>query len=212
MDRDARRACRPGSRDRVLPRRERLAVAGGPSGRFGEIKIWDVHQPKPKLRSTIHGHRDTILAIAFSPDGKSIASASYDKLVKVWDVDTGKQLKSLKEHTDAVYAVAFMPDGKRLVSAAGDRTLKVWDVAAGTRLTTVNDALDSLYAVAVNPAGTQIAAAGADRMSARGRGMRRPRPTRRRCRHPPSHTPTPSCVWRIPPTDPCWCPPAQIAS
>jgi Planctomycete cytochrome C/WD domain, G-beta repeat len=141
-----------------------LAIAGGPSGRFGEIKVWDVHQPKPKLLSTIHGHRDTILAIAFSPDGKSIASASYDKLVKVWDVNTGKQLKSLKEHSDAVYAVAFMPDGKRLVSAAGDRTLKVWDVAAGTRLTTINDALDSLYAVAVNPSGTQIAAAGADRI------------------------------------------------
>jgi hypothetical protein len=141
-----------------------LAVAGGPSGRFGEIKIWNVQQPQPKLISTIQGHRDTILAIAFSPDGKTIASASYDKLVKVWDVTTGKQLKTLKEHTDAVYAVAFMPDGKRLVSAAGDRTLKVWDVAEGTRLTTINDALDAVYTVAVNPSGTQIAAAGADRI------------------------------------------------
>jgi dipeptidyl aminopeptidase/acylaminoacyl peptidase len=141
-----------------------LAVGGGPSGRFGEIKIWDVQRPKPKLLSTIQGHRDTILAIAFSPDGKTIASASYDRLVKLWDLTTGKQLRSLKEHTDAVYAIAFMPDGKRLVSAAGDRTLKVWDVAEGKRLTTINDALDALYTVAVNPSGTQIAAAGADRI------------------------------------------------
>jgi dipeptidyl aminopeptidase/acylaminoacyl peptidase len=146
------------------PDGNRLAVAGGPSGRFGEIKIWDVQRPKPKLISTIQGHRDTILAIAFSPDGKTVASASYDKLVKIWDVTTGKQLHSLKEHTDAVYAVAFMPDGKRLVSAAGDRTLKVWDIAEGRRLTTINDALDALYTVVVNPSGTQIAAAGADRI------------------------------------------------
>ena len=141
-----------------------LAVAGGPSGRFGEIKIWDVGPAKPKLVSTIHGHTDTILAIAFSPDGSAIASASYDKLVKLWEVSTGKQIKSLKEHSDAVYALAFMPDGKRLVSAAGDRTLKVWDVSAGKRLVTMNDALDALYTVAVNPSGTEIAAAGADRM------------------------------------------------
>jgi hypothetical protein len=146
------------------PDGKRLAVAGGPSGRFGEIKIWDVGRTKPKLLSTIHGHADTILAIAFAPDGSSIASASYDKLVKLWDVNTGKQIKSLKEHSDAVYAVAFMPDGKRLVSAAGDRTLKVWDLTAGKRLITMNDALDALYTVAVNRSGTQIAAAGADRM------------------------------------------------
>lgn len=141
-----------------------LAAAGGPSGRFGEIKIWDVAAARPKVVTTIQGHADTILAIAFSPDGSTIASASYDKLVKLWDIATGKQIKSLKEHSDAVYAVAFMPDGKRLVSAAGDRTLKVWDVAEGKRLVTMNDALDALYAVAVDPAGTRVAAAGADRM------------------------------------------------
>jgi len=141
-----------------------LAVGGGPSGRFGEIRIWDVASVKPKLVSTIHGHADTILAIAFSPDGSTVASASYDKLVKLWDVATAKQIKSLKEHSDAVYALAYMPDGKRLVSAAGDRTLKVWDVSAGTRLVTMNEALDAVYTVAVNPSGTQIAAAGADRI------------------------------------------------
>ncbi|HEX6464945.1 MAG TPA: c-type cytochrome domain-containing protein, partial [Vicinamibacterales bacterium] len=145
------------------PDGRRLAVAGGPSGRFGEVKIWDL-SATPKVVSTIQGHTDTILAIAFAPDGATIATASYDKLVKLWDVSTGKLVKTLKEHSDAVFALAFMPSGKQLVSGAGDRTLKVWDVASGKRLVTINDALDSEYAVAVNPAGTQIAAAGADRM------------------------------------------------
>jgi hypothetical protein len=146
------------------PDGRRLAVAGGPAGRFGEIKIWDVAAAPPKLVSTIQGHTDTILAIAFSPDGATIASASYDKLVKLWEISTGKLLGTLKEHSDAVYSVAFMAGGRQVVSAAGDRTLKVWDAATGKRLVTINDALDAVYAVAVHPAGTHIAAAGADRM------------------------------------------------
>jgi hypothetical protein len=146
------------------PDGKRLAVAGGPSGRYGEIKIWDVTAAVPKLLSTIQGHRDSILAIAFSPDGGTLASASYDKLIKLWNVADGKVLATLKEHSDAVYAVAFLPGGTQLLSAAGDRTVKVWSVPAGKRLFTVNDSLDAVYAAAVHPSGRSFAAAGADRM------------------------------------------------
>ena len=146
------------------PDGKRLAVAGGSSGRNGEIKIWDMTAAVPKLVSTIQGHRDSILAIAFSPDGGTIASASYDKLVKLWNVADGKVIATLKEHSDAVYAVAFMPGGTQLLSAAGDRTVKVWNVSTGKRLFTVNDSLDAVYTAAVHPSGRWFAAAGADRM------------------------------------------------
>ena len=146
------------------PDGKRLAVAGGPSGRYGEIKIWDLTAPAPKLISTIQGHRDSILAIAFSPDGATIASASYDKLIKIWSVADGKVITTLREHSDAVYAVAFMPGGTQLLSAAGDRTVKIWDVSTGKRLFTVSDSLDAVYAAAVHPSGRWFAAAGADRM------------------------------------------------
>ena len=142
----------------------RLAAAGGPSGRYGEIKIWDVTDRTPKLVSTIQGHRDSILAIAFSPDGATLASGSYDKLVKLWNVKDGKVIATLKEHSDAVYALAFMPGGTQLLSAAGDRTVKIWDVATGKRLFTVNDSLDAVYTAAIQPSGGRFAAAGADRM------------------------------------------------
>jgi hypothetical protein len=145
------------------PDGKRLAVAGGPSGRYGEIKIWDVTAAAPKVVGTIQGHRDSILAIAFSPDGATIASASYDKLIKLWNVADGKVIATLKEHSDAVYAVAFFPGGTQLLSAAGDRTVKVWNVSTAKRLFTVNDSLDAVYTAAVHPSGRSFAAAGADR-------------------------------------------------
>ena len=66
--------------------------------------------------------------IAFSPDGKRLASASGDQTVKVWDAMSGQEMVTLKGHTQTVNSVAFSPDGKRLASASYDQTVKVWDV------------------------------------------------------------------------------------
>ena len=196
-------------------------MAGGPSGRYGEIKIWDMTgTAAPTLVSTLQGHTDSILAIAFSPDGATIASGSYDRLIKLWTVADGKVIATLKEHSDAVYAVAFMPGGTQLLSAAGDRTVKVWSVATGKRLFTVNDSLDAVYTAAVHPSGRSFAAAGADRMirtwawnadpsaggassssgvgtDASGGARRLARATPRPCRPRHSRTASPFSGWRI---------------
>jgi WD40 repeat protein len=66
--------------------------------------------------------------VAFSPDGKRLASASVDRTVKVWDAATGQESLTLKGHTDYVMSVAFSPDGQRLASTSFDKTVKVWDV------------------------------------------------------------------------------------
>ena len=75
--------------------------------------------------------------MAFSPDGKRLASASLDKTVKVWDATTGQEILTLKGHTGGVLGVAFSPDGNRLASGGWDGTVKVWDAATGQEIRTL---------------------------------------------------------------------------
>ena len=92
---------------------------------------------EPKLRDTLKGHTSWVRSIAFSPDGKTLASASSDSTIKLWDVATGKEQATLEGHTNVVHSVAYSPDGKTLASgqtANGppppDKTIKLWDIPA----------------------------------------------------------------------------------
>ena len=79
---------------------------------------------------TLKGHSGGVNSVSFSPDGKRIASGSFDRTVKVWDAQTGQETLTLKGHTGYVSSVSFSPDGKRIVSGSWDNTLKVWDISS----------------------------------------------------------------------------------
>jgi len=84
-----------------------------------------------KLRDTLKGHTSHVGSVAFSPDGRTLASGSEDNTIKLWNVATGKNTATLKGHTDIVWSVSFSPDGKTLASGSSNNTVKLWDVKTG---------------------------------------------------------------------------------
>ena len=81
-----------------------------------------------KSISTFNGHLHFVTSVAFSPDGKTLASSGGDKTIKLWDVCTGQEISSLEGHSDVADSVAFSPDGQTLASGSWDTTIKIWRV------------------------------------------------------------------------------------
>src|SRR5436190_331007 len=115
------------------------------------------------LLSTYSEHLNAVSAVAWSPDGKELASASYDKTVQVWDPVTGHRFTTYRGHSNWVTAVAWSPNGKYLASAGYDKTVQVWDAATGKHLVTYHGHADTVTSIAWSPDGSHIASAGFDK-------------------------------------------------
>ncbi|MBK9182260.1 MAG: choice-of-anchor D domain-containing protein [Ignavibacteria bacterium] len=112
---------------------------------------------------TLKGHTDNVHNVAFSPDGSTIATASWDSTAKIWDTSTGVLIRTLTGHTSYVLGVAFSPDGSRIATTSDDATTKIWDANAGTLIRTLAGPNVWVNGVAFSPNGYTIATAGNDK-------------------------------------------------
>ncbi|GMF35170.1 unnamed protein product [Phytophthora lilii] len=103
-----------------------------------KVRLWDARngQCKKTFGNESGGPSDGVTSVALSPDGRLIAAASLDKVVRIWDTETSQLLDRLEGHSDSVYSIAFSPDGKNVISGSLDRNIMLWDVCAQGRTTT----------------------------------------------------------------------------
>src|SRR4029079_13482964 len=104
-------------------------------------------------------HIDGGTAAVFSPDGTQIVSGGRDNLVKVWEANSGLELRILKGHSAEVNSVAFSPDGRQIISGSSDGTIRIWDTAI-SRWRHGFKAHDSVHCLAVSPDGLRVISAG----------------------------------------------------
>ncbi len=109
--------------------------------------------PAFKLRQTLRGHEDQINFIAWSPDGRYLASASVDRTIQIWDGQTGEPIKTLEGHTDLIFSVAWSFDGQRIASGSWDETIRIWDGQTGEPIKTLEEHESPILDVAWSPDG-----------------------------------------------------------
>ena len=140
----------------------RLAVGGGSPAEAGVVEVWS--WPDCKRLTRLIGHEDVVHALVWLADGKSLATASADQTVRVWDA-AGKCTHTLRGHSGPVLALAASPDGSWLCSGSADQTIRVWKTADWQLARSMNNHLGAVHHLAFRPgrqAAPVLASASAD--------------------------------------------------
>ncbi len=160
---------RSGELLRTLPidRGDVWRVKFSPDGRsiagIGDNNVVYLWSLAGDLVATFSGHTNLVRAIAFSADGKLLATGSFDSCWRLWDIATSQPLGCYVGHTNWIWDLVFSPDSKLLASCSADRTVRLWDVATGETLHIFEGHTQEVVAVQFSPNGRELASSSGDR-------------------------------------------------
>jgi len=119
--------------------------------------------PGSALSCKFVGHESGVHAVAVTPDGRYAVSGSFDKTLRLWELNTGKFIRNFEGHAGTVFGAAVTPDGQRIVSGSSDGTLRVWDLNTAKLINTLSGHTGKIYAVKITLDGRYIISSSADR-------------------------------------------------
>ena len=133
------------------------------SGSYGTIRIWNLRTGGlVRTLNSVHSKK-SVNTVAVSPDSSILASGGDDNNVIIWDLKTGRRIRTIPAHTAAVNAIAFSKDGKTLASCSDDKTVRLWNARTGGRLRTLSGHAGRVNAIALSRDGKTLASGSEDK-------------------------------------------------